>query len=58
MQKEAQKEKSSDERAHTMRHRGLLKNISEDELGKKKKRRRQRLEYFSIKDIGCGLLEK
>ena len=40
---------------HTLRHGGLLRDILEGEVGKKRGRGRPRLEYFNqiIGDMGC-----
>lgn len=48
--------KSSDDR-HTLAHDELHKDIFEDELGKKRRRGRPRLEYFPQidKNMVCGV---
>ena len=50
---ETEEEKRSQMMGHTLRHGGLLRDVLEGEVGKK--RGRPRLEYFDqiIRDMGC-----
>ena len=51
---ESEEEKGSDD-GHTLRHGGLLRDILEGEVGKKRGRGRPRLKYLDqiIRDMGC-----